>query len=167
MKRHPWASVGCPLSRGRDVYCCAIVLPSCPTFCDFHAVLGAMEGTPGRAVNVRLKTHHPVQPLIVSPRSSHLSAHYQELLPDLTFTPLPPALKNPIAGKSIPFSLSTFVCKVFIPVIKPKSLQWVYNNSPEAANTKPAVYLRGGRINKKSWWKNKLETKNCPSYHLE
>ena len=133
-------------------------------------MLGAMEGTPGRAVNLRLKTCHSLQCLVVPPTSSHPFRHHQELPPFLILTP-PPALGNPTAGKSIfspfphfsPWSLAlchqTQISSVALDS-ENKSMKIILQKQQ---TIKPAVYLSSRRINRKSVEKNK----NCPSYHLK
>lgn len=102
-----------------------------------------------------------MQPLAVPPRSSHHFAYHQGASPRGTLSPRgTAALENPTAGKSMPFSLSTFLLEAFSfgpqalvslmgLTFGNNSIAILPNNSLEAANIKPAVYLSGGRINKK------------------
>ena len=162
--------MGGPLSHERDVHHCATVLPSCPPFWYFHTVLGAMEGTPGRAVNLRLKTCCSLQYLVVPPTSSHPFRHHQELPPDLILTS-PPALENPTAGKSIfspsphfsPWSLAR--ChQTQISLVGLASENYSLKIILQKQQTiKPAVYLSSRIIKRKSMEKNK----NYPNYHLK
>lgn len=103
------------------------------------------------SLNITLGCSSKIFPPFCTPTGSY---------PQNTLLPHLPALENPTAGKSTPFSISRFLPMAFsfcpqalVSSISlssgNRSIAILPNNSLEAANTEPAVYINGRRISKK------------------
>lgn len=115
-----------------------------------------MEGTYGEVLTVRLRTCHSIQPLAIPPRSSHPLHTSRELTPKHTLTPPSCPRESHCRQVNSFLSLSTFLSLAFS--FCPQALVFsmglasgnnsmaiLLNNSLEATNIKPAVYVNGGR----------------------
>lgn len=155
MKTKPWTSVGWPLSGGRDVHCCALMLHSVSFFL-LHSCCALSHrgnfwwGSDCQAEDMSLNTT-----LSLSSRSSHSFAYQQGADPKHTLTP--PSCPREYHCRQVNSFFSLHISPPGLLLSSSPSLfngSSVWKQSLKAANIKPAAYVNGGRKKKKPWWKN-------------